>query len=179
MPSQPAPFSFLAVEEYFAAADKRFVEALRSAQQPKQLASFVTRWQQDPRPWAREQMLRYLLLPLDSQGHQVVIKRLFKWAEKQQDTALLAHFAVAFDSLVRRVKKTRHRYDWQSRSSFQEEILHTPRNSFPKLNHPSKSQTLSPVGNLTTLLPAQKTRGFSNTALVTTYAAASGDSFAG
>jgi hypothetical protein len=138
MPHSPAPVSFLVVEEYFAAADERFIEALRSAHQPKQLAAFVTRWQQDPRPWAREQMLRYLLLPLDSQGHQVVIKRLFKWAEKQQDTALLAHFAVAFDSLVRRVKKTRHRYDWQSRTSFQEEILHTPRNSFPKAEPPKQ-----------------------------------------
>lgn len=132
--------SFLAVEEYFTAADERFVEALRSAHQPKQLAAFVTRWQQDPRPWAREQMRRYLLLPLDSQGHQVVIKRLFKWAEKQQDIELLAHFAVAFDCLVRRVKKTRHRYDWQTRTSSQEEVLHTPRNSFP-LAGPPKKQT--------------------------------------
>lgn len=131
MPREPDPISFLAIEEYFAAADERFLEAFRSAHQPKQLAAFVTRWQQDPRPWAREQLCRYLLKPFDSQGHQVVIKRMFKWAEKQQDIELLAHFAVAFDCLIRRVKKTRHRYDWQSRTSFQEEILHTPRNSFP------------------------------------------------
>lgn len=138
MGNEPSAKSFLLCEEYFAAGNDRFLDAFLETHTPQQLAGFLPRWQQDPRPWAREQMRRYLLHPLDSQGHQVVVKRLFKWAEQQGDTELMAHFAVAFDCLVRRVRKTRHRYDWQTRTSSQEEVLHTPRNSFPKAEPPKQ-----------------------------------------
>ena len=38
----------------------------------------------DHRPWAREQVLRYVALPMDRPGHQPVVKRLFKHAEERQ-----------------------------------------------------------------------------------------------
>jgi hypothetical protein len=131
MANQPAPISFLAVEEFFAAADGRFLEAFRSSHEPKKLAAFLPRWQQDPRPWAREQLCKYLLRPLDSQGHQVVIKRMFKWAEQKQDTELLAHFAVAFDCLVRKVIKSGWRANRQTSKMEKTEYLYAPRNVFP------------------------------------------------
>ena len=73
--------SMLLVDEYFNSQDERFVDELRRIRNPKPLAGFVDRWKRDPRPWAREQMLKYLQLPFDVVGHQPVVKRLFKHAE--------------------------------------------------------------------------------------------------
>lgn len=121
--------SFLLVEEYFAHEDARFVESLRSFGQPGKLAGLAERWRNDPRPWARAQILNYLDQPMDRQGHQVVVKRLFKHAEAQGDAELMPAFLAAFDRLVRRQRRTRYRWDSQFRTSFQEEELFAPRNT--------------------------------------------------
>ena len=73
------------VDESFAAGDDAFVERVRTISSPKYLAALADRWKKDPRPWAREQIFRYLALPLDRPGHQPVVKRLFKHAEKVGD----------------------------------------------------------------------------------------------
>jgi hypothetical protein len=122
---------FLLVEEYFSTGDARFLDALRLAGNPKQLAPFATRWAGDFRPWAREQLLSYLDAPLDRPGHQPLVKRLFKGAEAQKDDELMGAFAVAFDRLVRRVRRTRYHYEYRSRTSWQEEYLYAPRNGLP------------------------------------------------
>jgi len=49
---------------------------------------------------------------------------------------LMALFLLAFDRLVRRERKTRWHWDWQTRNSYSEEILITPRNSI--LSHSSR-----------------------------------------
>lgn len=121
----------LLVEEYFNGEDDRFVGALREVHSPKALAGLADRWKKDPRPWARRQQSAYLSEPFDSFGHNVVVKRLFKHAEATDDGELLARFLVSFDRLVRRVRKTQYRYDWQSRESWQEEYLAMPSNSLP------------------------------------------------
>ena len=91
------------------------------------IGGFVDRWKRDPRPYARTQILAYLARPLDSLGHNVVVKRLFKQAEAAGDDELMAAFLVAFDVLVRRVRKTRRRYNWQAREAWTEETLIAPR----------------------------------------------------
>lgn len=121
--------SFLLLEEYFASGDGRFLDQLRQLSDPKKLAAFTDRWARDHRPWAREQILFYLEQPLDRPGHQPVVKRLFKAAEARGDDELMGAFAVAFDRLVRRVRKTRHHYEWQTRTSWTEEALVAPRNT--------------------------------------------------
>jgi hypothetical protein len=117
------------VEEFFAAGDPRFVEQLRQFHDAKRLAPFADRWARDFRPWARLQIFEYLEQPLDRPGHQPLVKRLFKGAEAKRDDALVGAFVVAFDRLVRRVRKKRYRYDWQARQSWVEEILYAPRNN--------------------------------------------------
>lgn len=112
--------SVLIVEELFAAADDRFLDTLRQPIDPKKFAPFATKW-------AREQVLHYLSLPLDRPGHQTIVKRLFKAAEQRGDDELMGAFAAAFDRLVRRVCKKRSRYDWQTRQSWTEEYLVSPR----------------------------------------------------
>ena len=55
------------LEECFVAADDRFlVEWLRFSH-PGFLARFLERWLTDPRPWARQQLIRYLQSDLMSQ----------------------------------------------------------------------------------------------------------------
>jgi hypothetical protein len=122
----------LLAEEYFGAEDTRFLDAIRAVHSPAALAGFVDRWKRDPRLFAREQILAYLAQPLDCVGHNVVVKRLFKQAEANGDDQIMASFLVAFDAMVRRVRKVRQRYDWQSREIWTEETLVTPRDVLPR-----------------------------------------------
>jgi hypothetical protein len=122
-----SPASTLIVDESFAQQDDQFIERLRSVRSPKYLAGIADRWKRDPRPWARVQVFKYLEMPLDRPGHHPVVKRLFKQAEAARDDELLAAFLVAFDRLVRRQRRMRWRWDFQSRQSSREEELFTPR----------------------------------------------------
>jgi hypothetical protein len=136
------PTSFLLVEEYFATGDDRFVDALRDFHVAGSLASLADKWRRDPRPWARQQVLKYLALPLDAAAHETVVKRLFKSAEEKQDDELMGAFALAFDRLVRRRRQKLFRYDWQTRQRWTEEVLFSPRNVLPT---PSPSAKVGPV----------------------------------
>src|SRR6185295_19254420 len=97
--------SSLLIDESFASQDGQFVDRLRTVTAPRYLAALADRWKQDPRPWARDQIFRYLALPLDRPGHHPVVKRLFKRAEAASDHELVAAFLVAFDRLVRRERR--------------------------------------------------------------------------
>src|SRR5687767_3809039 len=101
MASSSGSISPLVIEEYLAAGDERFLDALRQFHDPKRLISIVEKWKRDHRPWAREQIFKYLSLPLNAINHQPVVKRLFKHAEQQRDNELMATFTVVFDRLVR------------------------------------------------------------------------------
>ncbi len=118
-------------ESLFAAQDAGFVEALRDVHDMPELAEFTGRWIADGRAWAHEQMFRYLDLPWDCPGHQPVIKRLFKWADEDQNDELMAAFAAGCDRLVRRERQRRWKYDWKTRSSWEETVLQSPRDVLP------------------------------------------------
>lgn len=125
----------LLVEEYFDREDDRFVEALRDVEDAPALARFVDRWRRDSRPWARRQALAYLDQPLNAPGHHVVVKRLFKQAEERRDHEQMAAFLVAFDRLIRRVRKKKYRYEWirETRQSVihETEVLSMPHDVIP------------------------------------------------
>ena len=133
-----AESSSLVLEEYLSRADDRFLAALRNFHDPKKLVSVVDRWKRDHRPWARQQIFDYLDQPLNTLGHEVVVKRLFKHAEERNDDELMAAFAVAFDRLVRRVRKKQYHYDWRTRASWEEERLVVPRNALPHVDAKSR-----------------------------------------
>lgn len=116
----------LLIDELFARQDGQFIEKLREVRSAQYLAALADRWKRDPRPWAREQLIAYLSLPLDRPGHHPLVKRLFKHAEAQRDDELMAYFLVAFDRLVRRRRRMTYRYDWQTRTSWREETLYSP-----------------------------------------------------
>jgi len=119
------------VEEYFEREDSRFLAAIRNPFPPAQLQSFAQKWRADPRAWARQQIFDYLKLPLNCPAHNPLVKRLFKHAEATSDHELMGAFLVAFDRLVRRVRKTKSHWDWnpQTRQSsvWTEEVLKQPR----------------------------------------------------
>jgi len=121
----------LLLEEYFSSGDERLVETLRQIHSPKYLSTFAQRWRTDPRPWARQQMFRYLEWPLNCPGHQPVVKRLFKQAEENRDDELMALFLVAFDRQVRRKRSTQWRWDRELREAYEMEALTTPRDVIP------------------------------------------------
>src|SRR4029079_5742033 len=125
--SGEGPGSTLLVDESFAQQDDQFIERLRAVRNSKYLAALADRWKQDPRPWAREQIFKYLATPLDRPGHHPVVKRLFKHAEANRDTEVMAAFLVCFDRLVRRQRRMRFRWDFQTRQSWREEELFVPR----------------------------------------------------
>jgi hypothetical protein len=137
----PAPQNergqMLLAEEYFATENAAFVEIVRNVNQPKSLAGLADRWKKDPRPWAREQLLAYLTQPLDCPGHQPIVKRLFKHAEEIADHEIMVAFLVAFDRQVRREIRTKRRWDFRARTSYEEEKLVTPRDvigDYPRRN---------------------------------------------
>ena len=121
--SSPESGSLLLAEEYFEREDDRFLDAIRSVAKIEQLAGFAGRWKKDHRPWARQQIFRYLERPLDRQGHQPVVKQLFKQAEEDNDDELMGAFLNAFDRLVRYRRKKQWRYDRQTQQATNEEIL--------------------------------------------------------
>jgi hypothetical protein len=123
------PTSFFVVDELFATGSPAFLPTLRAVADPAALAPFAERWLRDPRPWAREQLLAYLDMPLDAVGHNPLFKRLFKGAEARGDDELVGACAVAFDRLVRRVRRKRTRWDAVLRRSVPETHLVTPRDT--------------------------------------------------
>ncbi len=120
--------SLLLLEEYFAAGAPQFLDELLKVHAAKKLGAFAERWFKDARPWAREQLWAYLDRPLNTPGHEPLVKRLFKAAEAAGDDAAMSRFMAAFDRSIRREK--RRRYNWQTRDT--EEIPSTPRVTMPR-----------------------------------------------
>jgi hypothetical protein len=121
----------LLAEEFFASENSEFLATLRQVSQPRSLSALADRWKKDPRPWAREQILAYLAQPLNSPGHQPLVKHLFKQAEETADHELMAAFLVAFDRQVRREIRTHRSWDHNTRTIVEEERLVTPRDVIP------------------------------------------------
>jgi hypothetical protein len=130
--------SSLLLDEYFANQDSRFLETLRATHQPGALISLAERWKGDARPWARARLAEYLDGPLDADGHQPLVKRIFKHAEAKDDRELMAWFMVAFDRLHRREKRVVRSWDWKARTMTEEEKLISPGDGIrgvpPKVN---------------------------------------------
>jgi hypothetical protein len=121
--------STILMDEYYGCEDPRFLEELRAVNSGGKLAGLADRWTKDRRPWAREQLFAYVDLPMNCQGHHVLVKRIFKYAEEKQDDEMMAAFLSAFDRIVRRKRRIRHVFDRSSQQWWEEEFLATPRNS--------------------------------------------------
>ncbi|MFO0597752.1 MAG: hypothetical protein U0228_20790 [Myxococcaceae bacterium] len=118
--------STLLLDELLDAGDVRLLEELLKSKAQKKLPAIAERLVSDPRPYARPTLLGYLADGCDRPGHRVFVKSVFKWAEKHGDIELMAHFAAAFDRLVKRELVTQSRWDWTSRQMVTEKVLREP-----------------------------------------------------
>jgi hypothetical protein len=121
--------SHVLLDEFFASGDDRFVGELMLVTEAPKLAALAERWKRDPRPWARAMQLRYLEQPMTTRGHNVVVKRLFKEAERRGDDELLAAFLHRFDRLVRRKRVRTWQWDPEARRAIEGERLELPRDA--------------------------------------------------
>jgi hypothetical protein len=121
--------SWLLAEELLERGDAAFVDELRNIADPDKLGLFSAKWYADKRPASRRLMFEYLARPLNAFRHEALVKRLFKLAEKNGDDELMGRFLVAFDRSIRRVRKSRTRYDWNTRESWTEESIQAKANS--------------------------------------------------
>lgn len=135
---KPAPQTL--IDECFATQSDQFIDQLRTVRSSRYLAALAERWKKDPRPWAREQIVHYLSRPLDRPGHQTVVKRLFKQAEANRDHALMGEFAVAFDRLIRRRREISGRWDFNTRTMIEDEVLATPRDQIVPIPNRSSAK---------------------------------------
>src|SRR5262245_452619 len=131
--SEPEQGSWLLAEEYYERGDPAFVDELRRLSNPDRLGGFAPKWLADRRPSSRRLLLEYLDRPLNAYRHEALVKRLFKAAEKSGDDEAMGAFLVAFDRAQRRVRKVKHRFDWQTRESWTEETVTVgPKSTLPK-----------------------------------------------
>jgi hypothetical protein len=93
--------SLTTLQKCLASEDGRFVDEFRRCSLPAVLIEVLPSWMSDERPWAREQIKKYLLQEPIAAGHPVVIKRMYKHFEKCGDPEILPLFLVSFDRLIR------------------------------------------------------------------------------
>jgi hypothetical protein len=129
--------SWLLVEEHLENGDPACIDELWKIHDADRLGSFAKTWYHDRRPASRRLMLEYLSRPLAAYRHEALVKRLFKLAESNSDDEVMTSFMVAFDRSLRRVRKTRNRYDWNTRESWIEESVRVPAGEvIPKNRNP-------------------------------------------
>jgi len=130
-PGADEPGSAVLLDEYFAESDDRFVELLLTVRDPSRLAALADRWKVDPRPWARRMLFAYLDAEWRTPGHNVLVKRLYKQAERQADLELVCAFAHRFDLMIRRQLEVRWQWDPATRQGITGSELVVPRNGLP------------------------------------------------
>lgn len=106
-----------------------FVDAIRSISEAKALAVFADKWYTDSRIEARRLLNAYLDRPFNSPRHEPLVKRLFKFADTAGDDAIVARFLVGFDRSIRRKATTVPRYDYESRTVVEQQVITTPANT--------------------------------------------------
>ena len=126
-PAEPKP-SKLLLDECYSAADDRFLSEWVKFRSPEIITAYLQQWLADLRPWARQQLIKYLAMDLNFPGHELFVKRAYRHFESINDHETLVHFLVAFDRLVRRSRIVVPRWDRSTRELIQDEHLFARRN---------------------------------------------------
>lgn len=144
--------SSLLLDELLEAGDVRVLPELLGSRAQKKLAGVAQKLLTDPRPFAREVLRGYIEDGCDRPGHRVFVKTVFKAAEKNNDVELMGRFAVAFDRLVKRRLVTAHRWDYQARRAFTEQVLTEPNDLLKRLPRWRRDHRMytNPVSGVTT-----------------------------
>lgn len=121
-PADPKP-SKLLLDECYAAADDRFLSEWIKFRSPEIIAAYQKQWVEDSRPWARQQLIKYLAMDLNFPGHELFVKRMYRHFESVRDHEMLGQFLVAFDRLVRRRRIAVPRWDRSTQQFIHDEHL--------------------------------------------------------
>jgi hypothetical protein len=147
--------SSLLLDELMEAGDVRVLPELLGLRAQKKLAGLASSLFKDSRPFARQVLLGYIDDGCDRPGHRVFVKTLFKAAEKANDLELMAHFAVAFDRLVKRRLVTTSGWDWANRRAYTKKVLMEPKEllrRLPRWKGSGKRTYTNPVTGKTTAM---------------------------
>lgn len=106
-----------------------FVDEIRLRVNAPALASFAETWYTDTRMEARRLLLAYLERPLNAARHEPLIKRLFKFADKAGDDAVMARFLVSLDRTIRHRRKTSQKWNRRTRSMENVEVITIPQDT--------------------------------------------------
>src|SRR5687767_6296716 len=99
------------MEELFECGDPAFERELWRCED-RRLLPFCQRWSRDKRPVARRALLKVALEPPVDGSARLIVKVLFKAAERQRDDVAMAHFMVGFDRWVaREPRQLLHHWD--------------------------------------------------------------------
>lgn len=110
--------SFLLVEELFERGDAAFERELWRCED-RRLLPFCQRWSRDRRLFARRTLLAVAADPPLAGSARLIVKVLFKAAERQHDEVAMAHFMVGFDRTLKRAPHLEYRYDSRTREGGQ------------------------------------------------------------
>jgi hypothetical protein len=160
VPNGGATGSALALAEFYEAGDPRFLDEVLAARQDGALGALAERWFKDERPFAREALVAYVLDGCDRPRHRLLVKRLFKLAEKAGDDELMGCFMVAFDGLEKRHLRERRQYDWQSRTWWSEWALEDDAKIVGRDRHRPKEGEKPPRGVYTLERFSHRTRRY-------------------
>ncbi len=101
--------SFLLVEELFERGDAAFERELWRCDD-RRLLPFCQRWSRDRRLFARRTLLAMAADPPLAGSARLIVKVLFKAAERQHDDVAMAHFMVGFDRTLQREARLEYRF---------------------------------------------------------------------
>ncbi len=103
--------SMVRIESLLLGAEPGLVEAVRQVRRPSYLGGLGQRWYADARPEARALLHAYLDGGVEIPGHHVLLKRVFKLAEKAGDTEVMGRLMHALDRLATWQLAARSRWD--------------------------------------------------------------------
>jgi len=115
--------SLLVAQQYLDDSNEAFLDELCRVDDAAGLGSFARKFIDDRRSHARSALLQYIELGMSQYRHEALYKRLFKFAEAAGDDEAMARFLVALDRSIRRVVRTRQRWDWTSRQAYEETTI--------------------------------------------------------
>ncbi|MEZ4446371.1 MAG: hypothetical protein R3B72_45250 [Polyangiaceae bacterium] len=104
--------SLLLAQELFERADPAFVAEIVRCGGRKKLRRFAIRWSEARGAFARESRIALADRNIDRGDARVLVKVLFKAAERRGDDVEMAHHLVSFDRLIRRVTRRDQWYHW-------------------------------------------------------------------
>lgn len=148
--------STLLLDQYFEAGDERFLSELFSCTVETKFKPLSKKWFFDRRPFAREMLRRYIADGCDRPHQRLLVKRLFKFAEENEDHDLMSCFVVALDRMSKRALVEVEVYDYGRRKNIKRKFLKRAMSGIPEGFATRKEAKTAPRFSIRTRLYLQR-----------------------